>query len=157
SAMTRLMELGVPAYVVASSVLGVLAQRLTRRLCECRRPGAASSAQPAGCEACRFTGFRGRVGIYELLRMTSRVRGAVIGRGGDDEVRRAAGAQGFTTLFADGQAKAARGVTTPEEIRRVAPPDEVEDLAEPTRARRGTTRVLLVDDDDALRDVVGET
>jgi type IV pilus assembly protein PilB len=162
SAMTRLVEMGVPAYVVASSLLAVQAQRLVRRLCECKLAKPDGTAQPKGCEACRFSGFRGRVGVYELLQVTSRVRSAIVARASDDVVRRAAQAGGSTSMYQDGLRKVARGVTTLEELRRVVPPDETGE-AEPVpvpaalSARAASPRkprVLVVDDDPQLLEAV---
>src|SRR6185295_15860353 len=81
SAVTRLVEMGMPAYLVASSVVAVLAQRLVRRLCDCKKTNADGSARPGACETCRFTGYRGRKAVYELMRITPRVRSVVLARG----------------------------------------------------------------------------
>jgi type IV pilus assembly protein PilB len=123
SAVTRLLEMGVPAYLVASSVIGVQAQRLVRRFCVCR-----TSGQPdphAGCDACHSTGLRGRSGIFELLRVTPKVRGVLLSGGSDDDIRAAAVASGMRTMFEDGRIKVQRGLTSMVEVLRVAlPPDE---------------------------------
>jgi type IV pilus assembly protein PilB len=170
SAASRLVEIGIPAYLVASSVMGILAQRLVRRLCGCKTVRADGCASPAGCNACRFTGYRGRTAVYELLRFTPRVRSVLIARGSDDALRAAALAGGMRTLHADGLKKVARGVTTPEELARAVPPDDSqvdgapEDASPPTvsptlspqayEARR--PRLLVVDDDDVFRDALAE-
>jgi type IV pilus assembly protein PilB len=170
SAITRLVEMGIPAYVVSSSVLAVQAQRLVRRLCECKVVRDDGVATSKGCEACRFTGFRGRMGVYELMRVTPRVRSVLIARGSDDVVRRAAQATGMRSMYKDGLRKVARGLTTEEEVRRVVPPDEEDDstgtaeavaVAIPASLSPGTAsekpvRVLLVDDDPALLEVLRE-
>jgi type IV pilus assembly protein PilB len=168
SAATRLVQMGIPAYLVASSVIAVQAQRLVRRLCDCRQATASGGAQPKGCEACRFAGFRGRTAIYELMRMTPRVRSVLIAHGSDDVIRRAAQATGMRTMYVDGRLKASRGMTTEEEILRVVPPDEEDDrpegeaeaalpapaavpaslAADAGKARR--SRILVVDDDEGL-------
>jgi general secretion pathway protein E len=135
-AITRLLDLGVPAYLVASTVEAVLAQRLVRVLCsDCKQP----SRPPAewllalqvdernfpvvylatGCEACRWTGYRGRVGIYELLVMDEGVRAALLGGTSTSEIRRIARGQGMRTLLDDGRRQVALGVTTPKEALRV--------------------------------------
>jgi type IV pilus assembly protein PilB len=167
AAATRLVQMGIPAYLVASSVIAVQAQRLVRKLCDCRK-GANEAARSKGCEACRYSGFRGRTAIYELMRMTPRVRSVLIAHGSDDVIRRAAQTTGMRTMYADGQLKVARGVTTEEEILRVVPPDEADDRPEAEadspaappapvpaalaaaagQARR--SRILVVDDDDGL-------
>jgi type IV pilus assembly protein PilB len=170
SAITRLVEMGIPAYVVSSSVLAVQAQRLVRRLCECKVVRDDGVATSKGCEACRFTGFKGRMGVYELMRVTPRVRSVLIARGSDDVVRRAAQATGMRSMYQDGLRKVARGLTTEEEVRRVVPPDEVDDseaAAEavavaipaslsPDTASEKPLRVLVVDDDPALLEVLRE-
>jgi type II secretory ATPase GspE/PulE/Tfp pilus assembly ATPase PilB-like protein len=136
SAVARLVDLKVEAYLVAATVEAVLAQRLVRRICpECReryRPDPAAMAllaqQPvgefvlergSGCGACRQTGYRGRVGLYELFVVTDEVRNT-IARGGDmAALRTLAVEQGMTTLRADGWHKVRAGLTTVEEVLRV--------------------------------------
>ncbi len=176
SAITRLVEMGIPAYVVASSVIAVQAQRLVRRLCDCKTKNPDGSAKPKGCDKCRGSGFRGRVAIYELMRVTPRIRSVVLARASDDIVRRAACASGMRTMFMDGQRKAERGITMTDEVLRVVPPDEPDDLdaasttgeddapAPPAlpgalsdhvrRARR--TRILIVEDDAAMLEILRE-
>jgi CheY-like chemotaxis protein len=170
SAVTRLVEMGVPAYVVASSVMAILAQRLARRLCDCRTPNADGSASPGGCDACRYSGYKGRMGLYELIRMNPRVRTVLLARGSDDLVKRAARASGMQTLLEDGRRKVAQGLSTLEEINRVAPPDELDEasdegapapslpspLSVEVHAGR-PTRILVVDDDPALVEILAET
>jgi len=167
SAVTRLVEMGVPAYVVASSLVAVLAQRLVRQLCSCKTPQPDGSAVPRGCDRCRFSGFAGRIGVYELMRLTPRVRSVLLTRAEDDVVRRAARATGMSSMFQDGMTKAGRGLTVPAEVRRVVPPDEAEseDTAEATpvpaslsrevRSPR-PSRILVVDDDATLREMLRE-
>ncbi|MDQ8153402.1 MAG: GspE/PulE family protein [Gemmatimonadota bacterium] len=110
-ALTRLRELGVEPYLVASTVEAVLAQRLVRTICiDCRG---------AGCDGCRQTGYRGRAGIHELLVMTDALREAVQ-RGADTTtLRRMALADGMRTLRADGERRVALGETATEEVMRV--------------------------------------
>jgi type IV pilus assembly protein PilB len=161
-AVTRLVEMGIPAYVVASSLLAVLAQRLVRRRCSC---ALGAKGEPAGCETCRFTGFRGRLGVYELMRMTPRLRSIVLARGSEDVLRVAARAAGCSTMYQDGLAKVADGRSTEDEVRRVVPPDDVDEgeeaaaLPTPAALSRDATaprppRILVVDDDPALCDVL---
>jgi type IV pilus assembly protein PilB len=168
SAITRLVEMGVPAYVVASSVIAVQAQRLVRRLCDCKVVNADGTATPRGCDNCRKSGYKGRVAIYELMRVTPRLRSVLVGHGSDDLVRRAARASGMQTMFADGARKAARGITTTAEVLRVVPPDETDtdeiDEAQPptpvpaalsqsvSKARRW--RILVVEDDPAMLEIL---
>jgi type IV pilus assembly protein PilB len=168
AAVTRLVEMGIPAYVVASSVIAVQAQRLVRRLCDCKTAGADGSFRANGCEQCRHAGFRGRTAIYELMRLTPRVRSVLLARAPDDVVRAAACASGMRTMFMDGQRKAARGITVMDEVLRVIPPDEPADTdvgpeeAPPTTPaalstdarRRQRTRILVVEDDPALQEIL---
>ena len=138
STTTRLMDMGLEPYVIGSSLIGVVAQRLVRRLCpHCRRQFTPppdtlrllhiSEAEAAsipfykavGCDECGHSGYRGRIGIYEVMRVNERVR-RMIGQGaGEDSVREAAVASGMQTLGEDGLAKVKAGVTTPEELLRV--------------------------------------
>ncbi|HEX6738333.1 MAG TPA: ATPase, T2SS/T4P/T4SS family [Vicinamibacteria bacterium] len=168
STVTRLVEMGLPAYVVAGSLLGVLAQRLARRLCDCKTV-TPQGAQPKGCDACRFTGYRGRVGLYELMTVNARVRSVVLGDGSVDPVRRAARMGGMRSLFQDGQRKAAAGVTTLDEVRRVVPPDEEVGDAEAgaapavagplsaASAQDRPPRILVVDDDRSMLEALQDT
>ena len=136
-AVPRLLDLGVPDYLVASTVEGVLAQRLVRRVCErCREeyapsPDAVARACPpgtprpvryvrgAGCPACRGTGFRGRSGLYELMVMDESLREAVARRAPRSELRVLALAGGMVPLGADAWARVIEGTTTVEEVLRV--------------------------------------
>jgi general secretion pathway protein E len=136
SALTRLLDLGVAPYLVASTVEAVLAQRLVRTSCsECRRevPVARAAVLPngasglpasewrgAGCDACLGTGYRGRTGIYEILVLNEELRAEVMRKRGTGELRRLAIANGMRTLFDDGLRQVRAGVTTMEEVTRVA-------------------------------------
>jgi general secretion pathway protein E len=139
-AITRLQDMGVEPYLVSSVLEGVLAQRLVRRVCEgCRteyRPEVGElealgvGADPAtrvyrgaGCEACRGTGYRGRLGIYELFRITDDVRSLILRRASTPEIRRAAIEGGMATLRHDGWDKARQGITTIDEVLRVTQED----------------------------------
>jgi type IV pilus assembly protein PilB len=138
-AITRMVDMGVPSYLVASSVIAILAQRLVRVNCpKCRqlyRPTDAvleaagiplEVAQKAnfmkgkGCGNCNKTGFRGRLGIYELMMMTPRVRELSFQNASSIDLRKAALAQGMRTLYQDGILKAMRGITTIDEVFRSA-------------------------------------
>jgi len=135
AAITRLLDMAVEPFLISSSVLAVLAQRLVRRPCdgcaasepptddERRALGAAAPAllrhPGAGCAACRGTGYRGRTGIHELLVVDDAVRALVMARADAGAIRRQASVVGMTSLRADGFAKAAVGVTTVAEIVRV--------------------------------------
>lgn len=143
SAITRLLDLGVPAYLLKSTVLGVMAQRLVRTLCpHCKVEAEISSAdwdmlvrpwkvqkpakiyQPEGCLECRNTGYLGRQGIYEILSLTESVQGFI----SDDldliAMRQQAMREGMRTLRLSGAQKIAQGKTTLAEVLRVAPPPE---------------------------------
>jgi len=138
SAVTRLIDLGVEPYLVASSLLGVMAQRLVRRVCDvCGQPldtraaggellrlGAqmteiAVPRHGQGCEVCRSTGYRGRVGLYELLTVDEDFSEAIGKRCSAGELKALAIASGMQTLREDGVEKVAQGMTTAEEVLRV--------------------------------------
>jgi type II secretory ATPase GspE/PulE/Tfp pilus assembly ATPase PilB-like protein len=138
SVVTRLMDIGAEPYVIASALVGVVAQRLVRRLCvHCRRQytpaadvlrslniaEADAAAIPfyksVGCDQCNHTGYRGRIGIYEVMRVTDKLRRLMAVKSTEDQLRDAAVAGGMITLGEDGLAKVKSGVTTPEELLRV--------------------------------------
>jgi general secretion pathway protein E len=136
AALTRLLDLGVAPYLVASTVEAVLAQRLVRTVCSaCRhevevapgrtRPDATTELprtewRGTGCDACLGTGYRGRTGIYEVLVLDEELRAEVMRQRGSGELRRLAVAHGMRTLFDDGIRQVRLGVTTLEEVMRVA-------------------------------------
>ncbi|MBE3076803.1 MAG: Flp pilus assembly complex ATPase component TadA [Actinobacteria bacterium] len=138
STITRLMDMGLEPYVIGSALVGVVAQRLVRRLCpQCRRqytPEAetlralnlseADATQfvfyrAVGCEECNHTGYRGRTALYEVMRVSDKVRRLIAQKGGEDLVREAAASSGMISLGEDGLAKVKAGVTTAEELLRV--------------------------------------
>lgn len=129
SAVTRLLDLGIEPYLTASSIIAVLAQRLVRQLCQhCKQPvvGAPVGERVAhtqyaavGCEACRRTGYQGRVGIFELLVVTDALRDLVQNRANAQSIRARAIQEGMTLLYDDGIRKVAAGITTIEEVVRV--------------------------------------
>ena len=138
SGITRLIDMGVEPYLISSSVECFIAQRLVRRICpKCRvgRPAPIETIRefgqdPArwpqaqvyegkGCEACNHTGFYGREGIYEFLRMTDEIREMVTAKASSAQIKKLALAQGMRTLLDDGWAKVAAGITSPSEIIRV--------------------------------------
>jgi type IV pilus assembly protein PilB len=138
SVVTRLMDIGAEPYVIASALVGVVAQRLVRRLCvHCRRqytPPADTLRslniadneaatipfyKSVGCDQCNHTGYRGRIGIYEVMRVTDKLRRLISSRVPEDQLREAAVSGGMITLGEDGLAKVKSGVTTPEELLRV--------------------------------------
>ena len=139
SAVTRLVDMGVEPFLLASSLIGVGAQRLVRRLClECRQPFAADPAQlatlgfsptgtapnillysPAGCPSCNHSGYRGRTGIYELLTVDQDLRRLIHDRASEQILRAHVTALGMRSLRDDGLRLAAEGVTSLEEVVRV--------------------------------------
>jgi general secretion pathway protein E len=120
AAVTRLLDMGIEPFLLSSSMLGVLAQRLLRRLCpECRRREPDGQWRAPGCPACGQTGFLGRTGIYELLEVDERLRNAIHAGEGEHRLRDLARARGFRTLAEDGARWVASGETSAEELLRV--------------------------------------
>ena len=137
SAIVRLLDLGVPGYMISSSLTGILAQRLVRRLCSCHviqaatpefqkrliRAGMLSPpvtmAVPSGCEKCDQTGYQGRIGIYELLRFDDSVRTVIRTSGNMDQIRETSRSNGMRSMQDDAIEKLRSGMTTLEEILRV--------------------------------------
>lgn len=122
SAVTRLVDMGVEPFLLASSLIGVGAQRLVRRLCmECRKPSPIDnrffSAQ--GCAACNGTGYRGRTGIYELLVLDDDLRRLIHDRASEQTLREYAAAHGMRSLRDDGMRWAEQGLVSLEEVMRV--------------------------------------
>jgi general secretion pathway protein E len=144
-AMTRLLDMGIEPFLVSSSVIAVMAQRLVRRVCgACREPYQPSreeleelSIAPQrligrtiykpgeGCGQCKRTGYRGRTGIHELLVVDDEIRGLVMKNADAATIRRAATARGMNTLREDGADKVLDGITTIEEVLRVTQEDLV--------------------------------
>lgn len=142
-AVTRLIDMGIEPFLVASSVEGLVAQRLVRRLCPaCKKPRKVDSDflasvgfpverlvegtlyEPDGCEECRGTGFKGRTGVYELIVITDALRPLIVSRASSNEIKAVALREGMHTLRDDGWNKALAGVTTIEEVLRVTEEDE---------------------------------
>jgi len=119
SAVTRLTDMGVEPYLLSSSLLGVLAQRLVRRLCPACRRHEDGRWWPVGCERCGPTGFQGRSGVYELLVVDDPVRRQIHQQASDADIRAAAVAGGMLTMHEDGQRWIDAGDTTLEEVLRV--------------------------------------
>ena len=141
SAITRLLDLGVPAYLIHSCVLGIMAQRLVRTLCPaCKAPHNITdtewssithpfkAAKPAGvmkavgCIECRNTGYRGRSGIYEMLTITPKLRKLITPNANLAQLKHLAYQEGMQPLMLNGAEKVAAGMTTIEELLKVAPP-----------------------------------
>ena len=148
SAITRLLDIGVPSYLLQSTILGVMAQRLLRTLCpHCKQPQTLEEAawehlvspwkaakpkdstyHAEGCLECRMTGYRGRVGIYETMVMTGELKKAVTPQTDLTVLRETAYKEGMKPLRLSGALKIAAGMTNMEEVLKVAPP--------PSRERR---------------------
>ena len=112
--------MGVDPYLVASTVIGVFAQRLVRRLCtECRVQEADQSWQAPGCRHCDYSGFKGRLGIYELLLISDDTRKLIMEGRSSAELQQHARENGMGTLLEDGLAKVEQGLTTRDEVFRV--------------------------------------
>ena len=134
-AATRLVDMGVEPFLIASSTIGILAQRLVRRLCEhCKKPytptaeilkglgmpnQAVTFYRGEGCPACKGIGYKGRVAIFELLEINEAVRDLIVAKASSSAIKAAAVQAGFKTLREEGLAKAAAGVTSVEEVLRV--------------------------------------
>jgi general secretion pathway protein E len=144
SAVTRLLDLGVPHYLIQSTLTGVVAQRLVRTLCpHCKQATAQDPHEwtalthgwsvplpetvykPVGCLECRNTGFMGRTGIYEMLVLSSRLRGLISAQLDLGRFGTAALAEGLRPLRISAAAQVARGLTTVQEVLTVLPPIEV--------------------------------
>ncbi|OHB74912.1 MAG: pilus assembly protein PilB, partial [Planctomycetes bacterium RBG_16_64_10] len=142
-AITRMVDMGVASYLVASSVIGILAQRLVRVICsKCKQPHRPTDAQlqlagitpeqaegasfrrGAGCSSCQQGGYRGRLGIFELMIMSPKLRELTFQGASMQEIRRTAISQGMVTLYRDGIHKVLNGITTLEEVFRVAKKDD---------------------------------
>jgi len=142
SAVTRLLDLGIEPYLVSSSVIAVVAQRLVRRICQkCKTPFMTSDEflhrhdvrpeslstrrlyRGEGCEDCRNTGFAGRVGIFEVLQVSDAIRGQIQSRANAAEIRATAVKEGMTLLREDGFQRVAEGMTAIEEVLRATAND----------------------------------
>ena len=119
SAVTRLTDIGVEPFLLSSSLLGVLAQRLVRKRCLYCRNASRDAGPPAGCEHCGHTGYAGRTGVFELLVTDDAVRAQIHNRASEAEIRTAALLSGMTLMRDDGERLVAAGVTSPEELLRV--------------------------------------
>ncbi len=141
SAITRMLDIGVPPYLIQSSLLGIMAQRLVRTMCpHCKQPTDISDEawyelvhpwkapkpktiyKPVGCLECRDTGYQGRKGIYEMFKFSEATRSMVTADCDIQALRRAAVKDGLQPLRLSGANKVAKGETTVEEVLRVAPP-----------------------------------
>jgi len=141
TAVTRMLDLGMPAYLISSTLLGVMAQRLVRTLCpHCKELGEPPDDEtwraitapwraekppqvmgPVGCLECRMTGYRGRMGLYEIMMMTPAIRKLVTHDADDSKIREQAYKDGMKPLRVSGAVKVAAGLTTADEVVKVAP------------------------------------
>ncbi len=143
SAVTRLMDLGVQPFLISSALLAVVGQRLVRKICpNCKTedPMAAQLLEKLpshltrdrkitlwkglGCESCQYTGYSGRLGIFELMTMTPYLKDLLVPNVASQTLAKGAAREGFRPLSFDGIDKAFRGITTVDEVLRVAPPEE---------------------------------
>ncbi len=133
-AVSRLLDMGVEDYLLASSLMGVLAQRLVRTLCrQCTREtedgaelvpgmtgGSGKALEAVGCPDCAGTGYKGRSGVYELLTVDDEIRNLIIARAPADRIKMAAVSNGMRSLRDDGGLKVSEGVTTLSEVLRIS-------------------------------------
>ena len=119
AAVTRLLDMGIEPFLLSSSLLGVLAQRLVRKLCPHCKTQHGTEWRAVGCDKCGFTGFHGRVGVYELLETDESIRARIHNRASEAEVRAAAQRTGMKTMREDGERWLREGVTTEAELLRV--------------------------------------
>ena len=146
SAITRMLDLGMPSYLLGATVLGVMAQRLVRVLCpSCKKASAptpedealwdrlvapwkanrpAQFYHPVGCLDCRMTGYRGRIGLYEILLLSQDVKQAIADNAEVARIRDLSYREGMKPLRISGAMKIAAGITTLAEVFKVAPPSE---------------------------------
>jgi type IV pilus assembly protein PilB len=148
-AIPRLRDLGCPGFAINAALLGVVAQRLVRRVCDqCSRPqeaeprhaavlgvraGEGGFARGTGCAKCAHTGYRGRVGVYELLRMSAKVQRAIDDGADTASLRSAAQASGMRAMWVDGLEKARLGLTTLDEVARVVAVHATDESQTPAR------------------------
>lgn len=136
--VARLIDLKVEPFLIATSLLGVVAQRMVRRVCtNCGKPMEASLVEQiafekatgqkktefqygVGCESCSYTGYLGRVGIFEILQMSDPIRKLVVNGANSADIRNQAISEGMVTLLKDGMQKVIEGITTPAEVLRSA-------------------------------------
>ena len=134
SSISRLLDMGIPSYLVASTVSGVIAQRLVRRLCKscCQKykPGLeekevlqleaeATLCRPAGCKKCNSSGYKGRIAVQEVLLVDERIREMIVLEENEQDIKRYAIEGGMLTLAEDGKDKVRKGLTSYEELIRV--------------------------------------
>ncbi len=185
STITRLVDMGVPPFLISSALLAVVSQRLTRKICTgCRAPGKPDESllktlpytlanldslqQGQGCSQCDHTGYKGRLGIYELLVFTPEIKELVAQGATEGELRKKASAQGMRSLLEDGLNKIFKGTTTLEEVISVGfwedssasdspGPSGVSEQTKSTKKAKnssGPPTIIFSDDDPAVREAV---
>ena len=149
SAITRLKDLGIPGFLISSSLLAILAQRLVRMLCaNCKQKAPVpedvkarwrtlladtplpESFRPVGCQACHGLGYKGRVGIFELVTVSDAVRDLITENAAENKIRRYLRLIGMKTLIQNGIDKIDYGITTPEELLRVVMVEDIVKMKE---------------------------
>jgi general secretion pathway protein E len=138
SVLSRLIDLDVEPFLIASAVIGVIGQRMVRRVCpDCSHPIEAPLVEQmayekemgekrtefvygTGCKSCAYTGYLGRVGIFEIMAMSDTIRTMVTSRVSSSEIRAQALKEGMATMMNDGMRKVKGGITTPSEVLRNA-------------------------------------
>ncbi len=128
--ITRLVDIGVPPYLISSCLIGVIAQRLVRKRCarcmELLNAGEINEEKhEMGCTLCNHTGFSGRIGVFEVMAITPKTRELISSGATDEEIRAASTSAGMTSMESDGLIKAKAGITTIEEVLRVVEKDDV--------------------------------
>jgi general secretion pathway protein E len=136
--LSRLLDLKIEPFLIASAVIGVVAQRMVRRICpDCRRLIEAPAVEQmayekemgekqaeffygTGCKSCAYTGYLGRTGIFETLRVSDKIGMMVVNRASSSEIRAQALKEGMLSMISDGMRKVKEGITTPAEVLRNA-------------------------------------
>jgi CheY-like chemotaxis protein len=145
SAVTRLLDLGIPAFLISASLISVVEQRLVRKICNrCKSPDPLTPQilkeisqyveidkemtfwRGSGCDACQFTGYSGRMGIFEILMVTPSLKEIIQQNVSALTLKKAAEREGYQSMAIDGIKNASKGLTTIEEVYRVAPPESKE-------------------------------
>ena len=114
SSIARLKDMGIESYLLSDSMVGIIAQRLLRRLCECKKEKEATKEEklelgvpvdeplkiyePCGCKLCNETGYKGRIGVYEIMKITPKIRNLITDNAGADEIKEAAMKEGMLPL-----------------------------------------------------------
>ena len=135
ASITRLADMGLDYYLIADSMVGVIAQRLARRLCSCKREREATElekrlirvpinepfkiSEPCGCVQCANTGYRGRIGVYEMMSITRKIKNVIAAKGTTEEIEQIAVEEGMHTLHDSAARLVREGVTSIAELRRI--------------------------------------